>query len=242
MNLDKTLIVDADSICFIAAYNADKDTLPEEFFTGDRDAELTRLGCQYGLEHIKSIQDSTGCEHVELYFTSGRECFRYEVDPTYKANRKGKPAPIGIKGIKDYLHALYAGEICTKIEADDICVYRGKQNNTLLAAIDKDVLYQTVGTHYNYKKNEYVTVTRKEADKFLWIQMIQGDSVDGIYGIAGMGKVKAAKALEGVADYYKTVLDLYKAEGKSKTEFINNLNLLDMNLLQKDKTIKLHKA
>jgi len=239
MNIDKTLIVDADSICFIAAYNADKDTLPEEFFNGDREEEILRLGKEYGLTHIKSLLDSTGCESAELYFTSGRECFRYQVDPTYKANRKGKPAPVGINDIKKYLHSLYPGEICIAYEADDICVYRGKQNNTLLTAIDKDVIYQTVGTHYNYKKNEYITVTRKEADKFLWVQMIQGDTVDGIYGIEGMGKVKANKFLDEVKDYEKAVLELYKSKGKSKAEFMSNLNLLDMNLLQKDGSIRL---
>ena len=240
-NIDKTVVIDADSLIFICCYNAEKDTLPEEFhIEEEREQEIIRLAIVYSKEYIQNIQDATGCEKVECYFTSGRSNFRYQVDPTYKANRGKSPIVFGISEVKEAIHELYCGKICTDIEADDIVVFRGKQRNTVIAAIDKDVLGQAVGTHYNYKKNEWVTTTKKEAHKFLWQQMIQGDTADGIYGIAGMGKVKATKFLADKKDYKKAVLALYKSEGKSKAEFISNLNLLDMNLLQKDGSIKLH--
>lgn len=242
-NIDKTLIIDADSLVFFACYKAEKDTLSEEFYeVGGREKDIVLLATLYAKNHIQEMQDSTGCESVECYFTTGRKSFRYEVDPTYKQNREGGQPLIGLSEVKKALHELYPGDICEDIEADDIVVLRGKQRHTIIAAIDKDVLSQTVGTHYNYKRNEWVTTSKKDAEKFLWEQMIVGDATDGIYGIEGMGKVKAKKFLDSLQpqEYKKAVLELYKSNGKSKSEFLSNWNLLDMHLLQKDMTIKLH--
>ena len=241
---EQTLILDGDSVCFISCYNADKDTLPLDMFIceGERNTEVTILAKEYVEEYVESILEATGCDKVEIYLTTGRENFRYTVDPAYKSNRKLSKYPTGLNQIKDHLLTLYDGELCKEYEADDICVLRAKDENTLLSAIDKDVLMQSVGTHYNYKKNEYITVTKEEAEKFLWIQMIQGDTADGIYGIEGMGIKKATAFLSSIEPtlYYNSVLDLYKSKGKSKKEFLSNLNLLDMHLLQKDGRIKLH--
>jgi len=224
-NQNKTLIIDADSIAFAAALQ-----------------ESNKL--QYAIETVKRLQDFTGCKDTELYFTTERNCFRYKVDPTYKSNRKGLISPEGLKEVKIGLNKLYPGELCTEYEADDIVIWRGKQRKTLVAAIDKDVLGQLVGTHFNYHHKHwcYQTTNRKEAKKFLWIQMIQGDTIGCIYGIAGIGKVKARQYLEAVTiSYKKAVWQLYRNNGKSKKEFLSNLNLLDMHLLDKEGEIHLWK-
>lgn len=244
-NIEKTLIVDADSICFIAAYNADKDLPPAEFYLSpeDRDENVIIMAKQYAKDHVRSIQDATGCEKVELYFTEGRNNFRYKIDPTYKSKRLDAPRFVGIKETKYELNRTFSGEIFKDIEADEYVYWRGKQRNTLIAAIDKDIIGQFPGTVYNYKKNEYVTTTRKDAKKFLWIQMIMGDATDSIYGIEGMGKVKAGKFLEDVdpEKFEDTVWELYKSKGKSRKEFISNLNLLDMSILNKKGEVELWK-
>ena len=244
-NMNNTLILDADSLVFFACYNAEKDTLPEEFhIEQERHNEIVRLACEYAKNHVKELLDTTGCGSVECYFTTGRESFRYRVDSTYKANRKKAKDPlIGLIEVKEYLNTIYDGEICKDYEADDIVVWRGKKEDTLVCAIDKDVLYQLEGTHYNYKRNEYVNTTKEEAERFLWEQMIIGDATDGIFGVNGMGKVKAKKFLEEVEPekYSKEVLKLYKSVGKSKKEFLDNLNLLDMHLMNAEGVIELRK-
>lgn len=227
MNMNKTLIVDADSIAFAAALQEDLDAHEK---------------VEYAKSFVENLLTHTGCKSVELYFTIGRNAFRYKVDPTYKANRKGLVSPKNLQFIKEELNKLYPGELCQEYEADDIVVLRGKQKNTLVAAMDKDVIGQLVGTHFNYHHKHwcYETTSKKEAEVFLWQQMIQGDSIDGIYGIDGMGKVKAKKYLEDKVDYKKAVWELYKKVGKTKTEFLNNLNLLDMHMLNKKKEIILN--
>ena len=236
-NMNKTLIIDADSVVYICCHNANKD------LAGETDANIIVCAADYCIDYIASMLDSTGCKDVECYFTSGRSNFRYLVDPKYKANRTksyNTPLIVGLSEVKAIICDMYKGAMCVWIEADDIVVYRGKQENTVIAAIDKDVLSQSHGHHWNYKKCEWVYTSKEDAAKFVWLQMIQGDSVDGIYGVLGMGKVKARKYLADVHidDCRIVVKELYKEKGNYN--FLSNLNLLDMHLLQDDGTIKLH--
>jgi 5'-3' exonuclease len=239
-NLDKTLIVDADSIVFIACYNAAKDTLSEEFFNTELEhsTEVIRLAGDYAKAHVLNIQEVTGCEAVECYFTAGK-CFRYDVDAEYKANRKKTNYVLGLKEVKEYLHSQFDGEISTEYEADDICYYRGMQENTLVSCIDKDISGQLPYATYNFRKNVYIE-PQEDPKKFVWLQMIIGDNADNIKGIRGIGAVGATKYLADVEDYRTAVLELYTEKGR-RDDFIKNLNLLDMALLQDDMSIKLHK-
>ena len=41
--------------------------------------------------------------------------------------------------------------------------------------------------HYNYQKGEFQHTTPETALKFLWQQVLMGDSTDGIPGLPGVG-------------------------------------------------------
>ena len=226
LNMEKTLIVDADSIAFAAAL--------QELDVHDK--------IDYANNSIKNLLSYTGCKDIELYFTIGRNSFRYALDKEYKSNRKSTKSPEDLTIIKQELNRIYPGELCELYEADDAVVWRGKQINTLVAAMDKDVLGQLPGEHFNYHHKHwcYEITTEHEAKLFLWVQMIQGDPADGIYGITGMGKVRARKYLEDKENYKEAVWSLYKEESKTKKEFLTNLNLLDMNMLNENKEVILN--
>ena len=74
--------------------------------------------------------------------------------------------------------------------------------NTLLLSLfyicspDKDVLYQNKVSNYNYGKGEFVTVDENESLRFLWKQVLMGDSTDGITGIPKVGPKTADSWLE----------------------------------------------
>ena len=52
--------------------------------------------------------------------------------------------------------------------------------------------------HYNYGKAETVVVDEVKAAKFLWKQMLMGDSTDGITGIPKVGPKTADKWLADI--------------------------------------------
>jgi hypothetical protein len=56
------------------------------------------------------------------------------------------------------------------------------------------------GTHYNYKKNEWVTVSEQDSIIYFWKSMIIGDTADNIKGLEGKGKAFADKLLDNIPD------------------------------------------
>ena len=170
---------------------------------------------------------------IEIYMTgkTGRlHCdglqpnFRHLYVDDYKAQRKDSRPPAGLQELWAYIFTVteceglpvkvYVGDGC---EADDIVVYlKNNFDDVLIAALDKDVLYQSVGKHYNYGKKEFVEVDELEARKYLYFQMIAGDPSDGYKGVPRVGKVGANKALQGLTeekDMWEATLNLYKSKG-----------------------------
>lgn len=56
-----------------------------------------------------------------------------------------------------------------------------------IVCIDKDLL-NLEGVSYNWRKNEWKTTSKKEAEKYFWGSMIIGDQIDGIEGLKGKGE------------------------------------------------------
>jgi len=134
--------------------------------------------------------------------------FRHNVDVKYKANRKGKPLPDWAKEIKEYLFSNLRGFNVLGLEADDLVgILNHYYDDIKIASIDKDVLKQCPGEHWNYKYSidkddeesliigEMVHTSVEDANRFLYIQVLAGDSGDNIPGIKGVGVKKAEKIL-----------------------------------------------
>lgn len=194
----KLAIIDADSLLY---FNMGEDSIQE---------------CINGLlEAISDICVETGSTHYVLYLT-GHDCFRYDIAKTkpYKGNRRDESEkPPMFFALKHYaLHTLGA-TVSPKLEADDmVALHRNKilatkTNDCVIAAIDKDVLCQIPGRHWNYQKNEFVTTSEEDAERFLWIQTITGDSTDNIQGIPRVGPAGAEKILN--TDYPAETLNAY---------------------------------
>lgn len=193
---------------------------------------------------IENIKFKTGCDEIELWL-SGSGNFRFDVMPSYKGNRINSRKPVEYKNLYNYLVNEYDANIATGYEADDVVVTK-KTNNPLrytLCAIDKDVLYQTVGCHYNYNKDEFVIVSEEQALRFFWYQVLTGDGVDGYKGCKGVGKVKAEKILTEAEDFdYNNLSELdyqyrvfvekaYEEAGQTYEEFITTCRVASMHQL-----------
>lgn len=175
-------LIDADSLLY---YAASKDTLEEAIEDLD--------------QRVFHILEQCNTDKYAGFLTHSKKCFRYEVSPEYKGNRKNTPRSILLPSLKEYSIQKWGFTYVSKLEADDLVSYFSYTSDapTIICSPDKDVLKQCVGMHYNYGKAEFVHTSPEEALKFLWVQVLMGDSTDNIKGIPGVGVKTAENWLKG---------------------------------------------
>ena len=198
----KVALIDADSLLY---YEMGKDTL-EEAIDGIN-------------SRIQTILEETGAHKYAGFLTIGK-CFRYDVAETrpYKYNRKLSSKPPIFYALKEYLQQDPHNFTCDpKLEADDCVsvfstvIAERKGQAYVVCSPDKDVLRQVPGKHFNYQKMEWVHTSDEDANRFLWMQTLMGDSSDGIPGIPGMGPKTSEKLINNTkkVEYYQEVLKIY---------------------------------
>jgi 5'-3' exonuclease len=179
-------IIDGDSIPYIVC-NDKKDAETKKTLKDCIDA------CD---DYLANILKDMGADYYVGYLTVGK-CFRYDIYPDYKANRKYKDlSPYNLL-VKNYLQTKGFTYI-DGYEADDCVVsfknkYKDKYD-CIIATTDKDVL-KLEGNHFNYKKMSFETTTPAEAIEHFWKSMVTGDSVDNIKGIPKKGEAFFKKVI-----------------------------------------------
>ena len=178
----KIALIDGDSLIY---YEMNKPTLEEALES--LDARLEQM-----FEQVEATEYAG-------FLTSGR-CFRYAAAKTkpYKGNRKYGEKPYIFPAIKEYLRQHWGFTSVPELEADDLVSIYHDPLKTVICSPDKDVLYQNRGIHYNYGKAEIVTVDDIESIRFLWKQVLMGDSTDGIQGIPKVGPKTADAWLKDI--------------------------------------------
>jgi 5'-3' exonuclease len=143
------------------------------------------------------------CDDYRAYIT-GRRNYRNEIAVTapYKGNRKDNAKPKHYVAIRKHLQRLGA-ELIEDQEADDSVAIDATASGGWIVSIDKD-LDQVAGWHYNFVKKEMVKITQDEGFKRFYLQVLTGDRTDNVFGLSGIGPVKAGKILEGLLpeEYY----------------------------------------
>lgn len=167
----------------------------------------------------KTIQDILNDVHAVAYnvFLTGSSNFRRTLDPQYKANRP-EQRPNHWQAVRDYLIQQHRAVLCEGCEADDFLgIHQDKLgDSTVICSIDKDLL-QVPGNHFNFVKKESYHITPEEGRKRLYTQSLVGDRSDNIFGVAGIGPVKAGRALEGLTteeELYRKCLELYEGNAE----------------------------
>ena len=233
-------LIDADSILYKVGFAIEDKVIwnEPEFLAGideEQDIEYSvDLGLCYAsfqrtIENIMFAVDADGCE---LVFT-GSHNIRKTFPTEYKENRKLSRKPSGYDEMLEYALANYNCTVADNIEADDIVVYRKTTypDDYILCAIDKDVLYQTEGIHYNYNKDESVEVSKFESTKYAYLQTLSGDTSDGYKGCKGIGEKKAIKLLDGLEteeEMWEAVVTAYEAKGQTEEDALWTMRLANM--------------
>lgn len=211
-------------------------------------------------EKINNTINSTGATHYVIFLSSG-PYFRHKIDPMYKSSR-GKYGTVlkWIKTLKSYLFEGYNGSSMTGVEADDLVSYwynhniivPADENNPItvfdkkiLCSTDKDLLRSIKGKHFNYTytlrekenpdsliKGWWVETSEAEANTFKLMQMIVGDTSDGVRGVEGRGEVYFKNMLIkkpnlGIIDILSEYIIKY-GDAEGIHEFQKNYKLLHM--------------
>lgn len=155
----------------------------------------------------------------------GMRSFRHDINPAYKATRSDDVPYWWYPVFERFTERWGAIAVRDQYEVDDyVNVTRLAVPDSFIVAIDKDLLNLT-GKHYNWKKDQWVTVEAFQEEYWFWKDMIVGQPGDNIKGIPGKGEVFAEKSLAYIECYRDEVLNLYSkhfGERKGIEEFYKN--------------------
>lgn len=184
-------IVDCDSISFMLGWH----------HRDHRDIPTMHQAVDKFLEDLFIL---TGADMYYMALAGNTPCFRYDtykVKP-YKGSRKELDEhmqfwrPI----VVDYLKNQYKADSHDGLEADDL-VYTAAMalkkysHDIIICSPDKD-LRQIAGLHHDYRTGETFMVDEYQTHYNFFKLMLEGDTVDGIAGIPGMGEKKTAEKLK----------------------------------------------
>jgi len=179
----KVAIIDCDSVAF-SIFNGnkvlDKDGNPIKVMS-----EAGNMVYQYidktEEELIKSADEvmnsilKKGKFTHYLAFIKGYNTIQYKlnINPNYKQNRN-KESPKFWKFVKNYLIEKWKVIEVDNIEVDDaVNISRLNIPDSHIVAIDSDLL-ALEGTHYNWRKNEWITSSNLAATCKFWSDVVCG--------------------------------------------------------------------
>ena len=219
MTITVTGLVDADIIAYQAAAAAEH---PYDWGEGLWTLHAFENEAIVHLENsVASIIEATGVTELKMALTSPNN-WRQDVLPTYKMNRVGVRKPMLLPYMRRYLTEYYQTLQVPRLEGDDILGIESSQSgSTIIISLDKDM--RTIpGTHFHLGTRQLFTVSEAEADYNHLFQTLTGDATDGYSGCPGVGKVTAAKLLDGKSyeEMWDVVVRAYKKAGLGEEEAI----------------------
>ena len=241
-----TLIIDADSIAYMAGACEERDHAIH--------------ACN---KKLAQIREAVGPHDTEILVCEdhrvSRRCFRYQVAVSrpYKGHRKPCELP-HVDMVKEHMCSLDTYQpVPADLESDD-CVamwhqacdknaggwmgsmrLEGQSGGSIIAHVDKD-LDQLPGRHYNYKAGSLYTVPTEKSVYNLCSQMLTGDTADNIPGLPRSGLAHASKVLDPLFgtrpahDMLKAVVSAYVEKGMPYSYFIEQARLLYLKRHSKD--------
>ncbi len=192
-------LIDSDLVAYKVAATCDTD---EE---GALDIALLRCD-----KLMQNIVDATDSDQYKAFLT-GKNNFRKRINPAYKANRKDTIPPRYLQQCRQYLIKEWNAEVSEGCEADDMLGIN-QTKETILCSLDKD-LDMIPGLHYNWVKGDLYAISEIEAIQHFYRQLLIGDRSDNIFGVNGIGRVKAGRLIDHLTEeqeMYEVVRDLYK--------------------------------
>ena len=219
----KKILLDADMLAYRAAFANEVETKWDEdtWTLTCKESDMKREVKSFMLNLSERMQSD---DIVPVFSTSTN--YRYDLWPDYKANRKDKRKPVGLKWLIGWITETYNGIFEPNIEADDLIGILATRDpkNTIAVSGDKD--FETLPiTWYNPLKDETKTTSPEAARRFHLIQALAGDSADGYKGAKGVGIIGARKLLDKDGYTWDTVVAAYEKAGQTEEDALLNARL-----------------
>ena len=245
---DKTLYVDADGLIYKAALSPMFITtikpieggtfigtpVDDEGFSDSDYIDLFETIVE-GVVFACKIQSLLGnmvrFSNYKLVFTP-RKNFRYDIFPDYKIKRADREKSYAEVLLKDYVKSNKDNIFVEGVEADDVVAYYIRRGHPA-ASGDKDVVFgvPSFGTyHFHHSHMKPYKTSVEEANRFLMIQCLMGDSADDIPGIKCVGIKTAEKLLSCTYTFEKVILiykDCFKCNSCGNAFHMNKLKDLE---------------
>jgi len=219
----KTIIIDGDMVAYRAAFSSEYETKwDDDHWTLLCSEKEMKREVETFFENLRNKLDSDDLFPVFSPSTN----YRYELFPDYKASRKNKRKPLGLRWLIDWMMENYGGIKAENMEADDwigiLCTKDA--DKTIAVSGDKDFGTLPV-VWYNPLKDETVKTTEEEAHNFHLIQSLAGDQADGYSGAKGVGIIGAKKLLDKKGYNWETVVEAYEKAGQTEEDALLNARL-----------------
>lgn len=204
-------LIDCDILRYRCGFAADSQ-VKKEFKSqnpGASDEELAAHMAEldyeaFAMANVKTVMQSVVDRFNPEYraYVQGKDNFRDKIATIkpYKGNRNEAHKPKYYKEIKDYLlHHWNAIEVHGQESDDAIGIeqFDNPDKYTVIVSTDKD-MDGIPGWHYNWVQGRLYYQTLKDANLFFYKQMLEGDTVDNIQGIYGIGPKTSAKLFDSL--------------------------------------------
>lgn len=148
---------------------------------------------------MQNIVFSLNDPQLEVYI-SGEGNWRYAIYPEYKANRKGKPIPMWLEDVREYLLTRWNAQLVNGMEVDDMCGIRMTQEeHAICVSLDKDLL-TVPGEHYNFANQNRCYISPWEAQVRFYSQLLTGDASDNIPAFDGKFRTSVPQFVQKLLD------------------------------------------
>lgn len=219
----RTLLIDADSICYAAACIAEHksyvvhgaDGKLRGPFKARKEFSIVEGEDVYSSNRLDDFAVAAGAMRGKIslilaeckakfgsikakFFLTGHGNFRERLPSrvVYKHNRANVAKPAYLNKARSLMREQYPTTVAHWMEADDaIAIEMTAAPDSVVVSIDKDLL-QLPGQHCIPGKG-FVTMSKQSALTRLYVQIIAGDSTDGVPGCYRVGVEGAEKLLRG---------------------------------------------
>lgn len=189
-------LLDSDIIAYAVAANSEQGF--NFSAAGGTDAKaVDKKACWRRCDEVvQKHADAVKADSVVVCLSDPENNFRKELDPTYKANRKGAEKPELLMLAKEYLHEEYRSYIRPRLEADDVMGILATRpsllgkgvSDVVIVSEDKDMRTIPAKVYNpNYAHLGVLEISTLEAIQFHLWQTITGDVTDGYPGCKGVG-------------------------------------------------------